>query len=180
MKWTPLRSAIRARFADSLVHRVDIHQARYRRTLEETGRIWITVDRREIISFDTGRYVARREEIAHQMRSGEGPFGLSANSTHAEYLAADAAAAAHLRRAGLYDDYSALKDLEESLSMSLERMLASESPLVRALAVIDRRFGKRRLRQFDPECAEHALVRELLTVRRSAEGVAVTHARGGG
>lgn len=64
----------------------------------------------------------------HRGSPGYPPGALSA---HAEYLDADAAAVAHLRRAGLYDDYSALTDLEASLSKSLDGMLASESPLLR-------------------------------------------------
>lgn len=45
MKWTPLRTAIRARFADSIADRLDIHQARYRRTRSTSMRMrqqWLT------------------------------------------------------------------------------------------------------------------------------------------
>lgn len=171
MKWTQLRAAIRARVAPALKKRLDLHQARYRRTREETGRVWLTLDRAEIASFDTESYVARRAALANEARAGVGPFALSVASNHAEYLAADEAAVALLRRRGEYDDYSALEDLEASLSWSLDRMLVAESPLIRALAVVDCRFGKRRLLGATLEPTEHALVRTLLGVRREAEGL---------
>lgn len=133
--------------------------------------MWLTLDRAEIASFDTESYVARRDALANEARAGTGPFALSVASDHAEYLAADAAAVALLRRRGEYDDYSALQDLEASLSWSLDRMLVAESPLVRALAVVDRRFGKRRLLGTTLGPTEHTLVRTLLVVRREAEGL---------
>jgi hypothetical protein len=173
MKWTKLRAALAERTAPSLGSRVAIHQARYRRTLEEIGRVWLTLDGRELISFDTSRYVAKRAQISHDMRSGTGPFALGAESNHEEYLAADAAARDHLRRAGEYDDYSALEDLEAFLSLSIDEALQSPSPLTRALAVVDRRVGKRRLRQLLDQPDEHPLVRDLTMARGAAEGIRV-------
>ena len=173
MKWTKLRAALAARTAPSLGSRLAIHQARYRRTLEEVGRVWLTLDGRELISFDTSRYAAKRAQISHDMRSGTGPFALSAASSHEEYLDADSAARDHLRRAGEYDDYSALEDLDAYLSLSIEEALESPSPLVRALAVVDRRVGKRRLRQLLVQPDEHPLVQVLLVARTAAEGIGV-------
>src|SRR4051812_44441067 len=116
MSWSKLQHAVLDRIAPSVRGRVAVHQARYRNTREEAGRVWITLDGQELISFATADYVARRAKLAHEMRSGVGPFALSAASDHAEYLAADAAAVAQLRERGEYDDYSALRDLEDFLS----------------------------------------------------------------
>ena len=170
MPWSCLRAAAKERMAPSVRDRIAIHQARYRRTREEVGRVWITVDGREVASFDTNRYIAKRAQLEHDIRSGIGPFGLSATSNRAEYQTADAAAKALLRSTGEYDDYSALADLEAYQSLAIEDALASLSPLVRALAIIDQRVGKRRLRAFDPR-SEHPLVQELYHVRCAAGGI---------
>jgi len=53
MQWSKLRSALMERVALSLRDRLAVHQARYRRTQEEVGRVWITLDGRQLISFDT-------------------------------------------------------------------------------------------------------------------------------
>jgi hypothetical protein len=54
------------------------------------------------------------------------------------------------------------------VSSSLEDALASPSPFIRALALLDRRVGKRRLRLMEVE-NEHPIVRELFALRWTAE-----------
>ena len=53
MRWSQLKTNLEALRAPALKKRVGLHQARYRYTLEEVGRIWLTIDSREIASFDT-------------------------------------------------------------------------------------------------------------------------------
>jgi hypothetical protein len=171
MRWTQLRTALHDFLAPSLRDRLAIHQARYRVTREEAGRVWLELDGRELISFDTATYVARRYQIGRDIRSGIGPFASPEGSGYAGYLNADAVARAFLRRTGEYDDYSALRDLEDYLSLSIEDALVSESPLVRALAYADRRVGKRRLRSLQPTESEHSLVRAIYDARVAADRV---------
>jgi hypothetical protein len=172
MRWQQLVTALRDRVAPSLRDRIRLHQARYRYTREEVGRVWLTVDGREIVQFDTSTYLRRRSELAAEFRAATPPQPSSDRpSEPLKSLDADEAAAEILRRAGKYDDYGALADLEAYLSLPIEEALASPSPLVRALAVIDRRVGKRRLRALAPMKAEHPLVRELYELRCDAEGI---------
>ena len=84
---------------------------------------------------------------------------------------ADAAEAA--RRAGVHGDADVLHELEAYLSLPVDVALASESPLLRALAVLDARVGKRRLRALAATPDEHPLVAALLHLRCDAEGVRV-------
>ena len=60
--------------------------------------------------------------------------------------------------------------LLESLSLSIERMLKHRSPIVRGLALLDQRCGKRRLARFDA-AAEHPFVQDMLEFRCAAEGI---------
>lgn len=171
MPWRQLATALRERLAPSVRDRIALHQARYRYTREEVGRVWLTIDGREVIQFDTSSYIRRRALLGAELQAayggdGEGPI----RTGHGEYRSADEAARDILRRAGEYDDYSALADLEASLSLAIEDALRSPSPLVRALAVMDRRIGKRRLRAMAPLEGEHPLVRELHALRCAAEG----------
>ena len=171
MPWTRLQKALADRLAPSMRAHIAIHQARYRNTGEEAGRVWLTLDGRELISFDTSRYVARRAQIVNEMRAGVGPFGLSATSDYGEFLDKDRAAVEWLRRAGEYDDYCAIADLEAYLSMSIDEALASPAPLLRALAMADRRLGKRRLKSLSLPSTEHPTVRHMLHARCQAEGI---------
>jgi len=63
------------------------------------------------------------------------------------------------------------KDLFCSLSLTVEEMLGHNNPVIRALAIIDARYGKRRLATFDP-ITEHQLVQRLYNLRCEAEGIA--------
>lgn len=132
MRWTQLRTALKERLAPCLRDRVALHQARYRYTREEVGRVWIALDGRELMSFDASRVAAGRAAAA--------------------------------------GDDSVLSELEAYLSLTIDGALASSSLLVRALAVCDRRVGKRRLRSLDTT-GEHALVRELFAARCACEGL---------
>lgn len=166
MRWSQLKSNLDALRAPALGQRVALHQARYRYTREEVGRIWITVDGREIVSFDTSSYLRRHAQLRAGLEQSMG--GAGADSTGLE---PDKRATEMLRESGQYGDYQALDDLEAYLSLSIEDALVSPSPLIRALAVIDRRVGKRRLRTLDAGTLEHELVRELYRLRCDAEGI---------
>lgn len=170
MPWHQLAVSLRDRLAPSLRGRVKFHQARYRYTREEVGRVWLTVDGREVIQFDSSTYIRRRAELSATLRAAL-PGGPEPVPGSAEYDAADASAVAQLREAGLYDDYCALADLEAYLSLAIEDALSSPGPLMRALAVVDRRVGKRRLRAMAPLRHEHPLVQELYALRCAAEGI---------
>jgi hypothetical protein len=171
IRWSKLKGSLDALRAPKLRKRVALYQARYRYTREEIGRIWVTVDGREVASFDTSTYIRRRAELGadlFEIRRAETP---DQPPDHAAYLETDDRAREILRRAGQYDDYQAIVDLEASLSLPIDDALTSPSPLVRALAVIDRRVGKRRLRTLQVGSLEHALVRQLYLLRCEAEGV---------
>ena len=155
MRWTQLKSRLSELVVPELRDRIALHQARYRYTREEVGRVWLTIDGREVAQFDSSTYVRRRAEMACALER-------DSDMTSPE---ADAAARQELREAGLYDDYEAIADLERYLSLSIDDALASPSPLVRALAVIDRRVGKRRLRALAANPIQHPLVRQLLLLR---------------
>lgn len=166
IRWSKLRAELEDRITPSLRGRVALHQARYRHSREEVGRVWLELDGRELISFDTTSYIAKRSRLASELEDVR-PTGPDADGAGTSQNVDEAAKDA-LRRAGEYDDYSALVDLESYLSLSIDDALRSPSPLLRALAVIDRRVGKRRLQVLAPLTSEHPLVRELFKARIEA------------
>jgi len=170
MRWSQLKTALSELCAPELRSRVALHQARYRYTREEVGRVWVTIDGREVAYFDTMSYIRRRSELGAALLTPQSGGGeTSSPNAHFE---ADEKARAALRASGQYDDYEALADLEAYLSMGVDAALRCPSPLVRALAVIDRRVGKRTLRKLAVG-AEHQLVPELYLLRSAAEGIDV-------
>lgn len=165
MQWSKLRSTLEARFSPALRGRVALHQARYRHAREEVGRIWLAVDGTELAAFPTGARWRQVRLEADRLLAERGP------STPASWDAAVAEAAEAVRERGGAGRDDALDELEASLSLPVEAGLASESPLLQALAVLDARVGKRRLHALLQAPPEHPLVRAVLDLRCAAEGV---------
>lgn len=166
MRWSKLKSLVEERFAGSLRSRVALHQARYRYPAREMGRVWIAVDGRELVSYATGDSWKATAAVADDLMNAHQAWG-----SPAAYNQACDEAAAVVRRAGVYSDNDASSELFEYLSLSVEEALHSPSPLHRALAVLDARVGKRRLRVLAAALDEHPLVRELLALRCEADGI---------
>jgi hypothetical protein len=175
MQWSKLRSTVESRFAPALGRRVTLHQARYRYTREEVGRVWISVDGRDSASFATGAAARDTGDEAVRLLDEHDARETTAAD---EQAAADASATA--RASGVYSDRDAIAELRAFLSMPVEEALASPSPLLRALAVLDARVGKRRLAALAAAPDLHPLVRTLLAVRCDAEGVRVAPPGGPG
>jgi beta-phosphoglucomutase-like phosphatase (HAD superfamily) len=146
--------------------RVRLHQARYRHAHEELGRVWIAVDGEERAAFATGARWRHVREAADRLMDEREAWG-----SPAAYEQAVADAAETARQAGIYGDEDVLNELEAYLSLPVDAALASTSPLLRALAVLDARVGKRRLRELASAPDEHPLVTALLRLRCDAEGV---------
>jgi hypothetical protein len=154
------------RLAPSLRGRLAVHHARYRTSLEEQGRIWIQIDGREVAAFKTLPAERRRRQITDQLMDANNAWG-----SPAAYTAADRLAGELLVKAGEQSDYAAWSDLEGYLSLAIDDALDSSSPLIRALAIADRRTGKRRLRDLHIGPRDHPLVREVWATRCKAEGI---------
>jgi hypothetical protein len=172
MRWSKLKSGLAELRAATVADRVAIHQARYRHSREELGRVWLTIDGKEIASFETATYARRRAELESELfalrrddSGGRAPGMVAFTEVQGD-------AEEILRRDGAYDDSRALADLEAYLSMPFEQALTSSTPLLRALAMTDRRLGKRRLRSLQVGPGEHELVRTLYKLRCEGEGIA--------
>ena len=79
------------------------------------------------------------------------------------------------RRAGVLSQEEFYALLHEYLRSSIAKSLKAEDAITRALAVIDARVGKRRLRQLANYPDEHPLVRMLLALRCEAEGISISN-----
>jgi hypothetical protein len=168
MRWSQLKSRIESFLAPSLAERVALHQARYRQTHEEVGRIWVTIDGREVADFATHKGWRNVRTLADQLMDERQAWG-----TTAAYAEATTDAESQLRSQGEFSDATALDLLEQYLSLPFEEALSSSNPLLRALAIADRRLGKRRLRSIQLTPDDHPLVRELYTARCLAEHVEI-------
>jgi len=156
MAWSRLRARWRELLAPSVVDRVDAHMAGYRKAYEGRGRAWLTVDGQELVSFCEFKFEnAVRTEGRRECPTGW-PFTDSATQK--------------VWAVGLRRPPYLLDAMATCIGSSIEQLLESPDPLVRALAMLDRRLGKRRLALVAAK-SEHPWVVRMHHVRCEAEAV---------
>jgi len=165
MQWSKLKERIEERLAPSLGKRVEMRFTTYRIMQDEYGRGWITVDKHEIVEMSDHKFLNQRAYIERGNLSFD-DWILAGQPAYAGPRAGTV-----LHQQGVYGGWEYTTALRKSLSLSLEDMLGSDNGIIRALAILDRRLGKRRLREMAFTADEIPLVRTLYALRCEAEGV---------
>jgi hypothetical protein len=130
--------------------------AGYRKAYEGRGRVWLTMDGVEVASFCEFEFEnAWREEGRRERKTGW-PF------TETAYV--------KIRASGMRDRSDFLDAIGTCIGNSIAKLLNSPDPTVRALAMLDRRLGKRRLARIDG-ASDHPLVAQFYRLRCEAEGI---------
>lgn len=137
--------------------RVEAWATLYRKPAATDGRGWITLDGVQIHSMSD--------------MPGDAAWKALGEATDAAAEAEPGTAESDWTRRGenFFTHAHFHADLEDYVQTTVEDLLTSECPLRRALAMLDRRLGKRRLRLADIE-TEHPLVQTLHRIRAEAEG----------
>lgn len=144
MRWSEIRSRVENEFAEDIKKRVSIHFTRHH-DRSRSGRAWITIDGKEIANCcDWSAYYPNPD---HK------PSYKDDLTKYGEFTARD-----------FKDACWAL------LHQGVEVCAASPNPIFQALAVLHRKFGKRRLLMLvDKTSDTHPLVRYLAELRLSSE-----------
>lgn len=150
MQWSQLKKRTESHFADSIKGRIKIGSTSYHHAHDEEGRGYIQIDGKEIINmcsykFYGQQYVRSREE--------------------------DREAIEHdLNQNNLFSQSNWHEALFDYLNLSIESILKSSNPLIRAMGMLDSRLGKRSLQKIQIG-HEHELVKRLYELRVQAEGI---------
>ena len=156
MSWSAIKKRYEAFLCDAFRKRVNIHITSYRRDAERgdgnlaaasLGRGWIELDGKELLSLSG-------KDAAAIVTDPAGPSPQRIDSA--------LWSASSVGRQGLYEA------VEGYPQLSIEQALHSESFVVRGLAMLDRRLGKRRLAQLDT-AQEHPFVQLLWRLRHEGE-----------
>lgn len=155
MIWTKLKKIAEALIADTLQGRVEYHLARYgkRGVSSFMRRGWITLDKDEIANFSTVKRVRKVFDLTGKWYSD------------------NARALAYLDEEGIFTRDDFVNGLEEYVGLQVEDAISSSKPIIRAVAMFDRRLGKRRLMTMSLRVDEHRLVKNFYQIRCQAEGL---------
>jgi hypothetical protein len=164
-KWSKIKSAFEQNFCDELKGRVNIYFTRYRAQHEPESRFWVTVDGKEIITVSYMKWVIEYYGLADKIRETNNCTDFRDEKQKRGYYQAYDEAERILKAKGMLPDYEVADSLKAYPSMPFEEALNSNSPVIKALAMIDKRLGKRRLQEIRLSEKEHPLVKELYQLR---------------
>lgn len=170
MKWSQLKKRAEMLFADSVKKRVALHTTCCHKAPDRMGRAWITLDDKEIINMC---FFAEQNALWHEatrLQQANGCTDFRNPDHQAGYDAAYEKAKATLQDRSILRPEDFHQSLFQYLNTSIEDALVSPDPIIRAMGMLDRRLGKRRLASIDI-VNEHPLVRRLFEIRCEAEGL---------
>lgn len=150
MQWSRLKKMIESRFCDALAGRIQIHTTRYTKD-EEIGRFWIAFDGQTIFS-------------AHDA-PGAGSLGWLVKES------SEAATPSCVYWNRINGRYACEYSLKVYLNSSIEEAIETSDPIMRALALLDKRVGKRRLISFVPTEEDAPIVKHFYMLRCAVEGL---------
>ena len=148
MMWSKLKQRVEDRFSDNLHGRLKIYETRQRMGHNHNlGEIWLTLDKERIFSTSDMKGWQRVQAMLQEGRSYSQAF----DKTAAE---------------GTLPVYQSNALLFDSLSMTVEEMLVSNSVLIRGLAIADKRCGRRRLEKVETDLEnEHEFIQRIFLER---------------
>lgn len=172
MKWSKQKKLLESLLADSVKDRLKFHITRYGPGFStHMMRAWVTWDGSELVNFSNAEWYGDRYEIKEQLIKINGHVKLPAPDHPRGYITAYDQANEILNKQHRHSRDELVYAIEEHCTLSIEAALESEDPIIRALAIVDRRVGKRRLAKIDMMEVEHPLVRQFYTLRCEAEGL---------
>lgn len=155
MKWSKLKKTIEENFADCVKDSVKIYTTRYTGGSYFMVRGWITVDKIEIANFSTPdnykKYEWNTPDIDERIPVEERTEGLSVEK-------------------GEFSRWDFLNSCWDYININIDDAVSSENPIIKSLAMLDKRLGKRRLKLIDKKNL-HPLVLTLLNLRLESENI---------
>lgn len=170
MRWSKAKKLLEELLADSVKERVQFHVTSYGPGHSSTmARAWITWDKKEVVNMSSVEWLMERNGLASQIYYQAANFAdLQQKGNY--YLALDEADRISQEK-GLFSRSQFEEAVEEYLKLSITGAMDSHNPIIKALSMLDRRLGQRRLKQLQFNRTEHSLVRLFFTLRCQAEGL---------
>lgn len=170
MKWSQLKKRIEANFADSLAGRVQVWVTRYRNSPEHDGEAWFTLDGERFAGLSTAGFFKQINQTDTELRATTDAPSEYSNENADAYWQVRTDAERLTREAGQAPLWDFTNACHSYLSSSIDEALNSDDLFLRALVMLDRRFGKRRLQKFNSS-NESPLVKQLFELRCELEGI---------
>ena len=189
MQWSKLKKRVEALFSENIVGRVGLYSTRYGTDRDSSiGRAWITIDGVEVFNclgdsawhgkllereYDSDVFepISPTYDDCKNANQYKERFNLHLNSD--EYKNHEKKRN-EIEQQLINDNIFHQSDLGMAMydypNLSIEEILNSEDIFIRALGMLDRRVGKRKLKSMKIE-KEHLLIQKLYQFRIESEGI---------
>jgi hypothetical protein len=139
MQWSKRKKKVEGFFSELVRGRVELRSTHYRGSHDEEGRGYITFDKNEIWSMCTLSFYSVEYDRIDEIVERENITPYEAQKIAYDELASE----------GKFNQYTFYDSLDEYCNNSIDSSLTSDNLLIRCLAMLDARLGKRRLRTLD-------------------------------
>lgn len=157
--WSSVRKKLEQNFlCEKLRGRVQYFFTHYRKSHDEEARVCVRVDGKEYVmgnpyNYYVKGYVHLEKEIKRAMQIPMRVWDFDENVF--EYDEENTAVEEYIKKRQIIDGefsaYQIMKSIEEFLQMNIDDALQSDNPILKMLALLDRRVGKRRLQKLAEE-----------------------------
>jgi hypothetical protein len=150
MPWSKLRSTIRGLICPELRQRIDFHVTSYRHSHDEAEKAWITIDGKRILTsswYQHQWYGWPKDAKGRLDREAQFPKHIN-KEKHEVHLPQEFGDA-----------------LRAYVDLPIGAALKSANPFIRALSIVDRRTGKRKLQAMKITDDDHSLVKAFYALR---------------
>jgi len=145
---------------DSLKGRIQYFATRYRGAHDQTGRVAIRLDGKEIFNSDYFDWAIKHHEAWEKIKAST------------EEISYERAHLSALNQGG-FDQHEFYRAFHSYNNSSIDESLRSSDPVVRLFAIMDKRVGKRRLHKLLPEIElQPVWLQSFFRLRLEAERIA--------
>ena len=159
MQWSKLKSRVKAFTCPELKDRIDFHVTQDRKAHSWISESWVTVNGERI--FDCGSRTYARE-AAYEFLSHE------ESSSDVEVEDGNWSIQDALKRREIHEPQHMGEAMRAYLDLPIDQALGSDNPFIKALAMVDRRVGKRTIAKLEVDKLEHSLVKAFYELRRDS------------
>ncbi|WP_396151441.1 hypothetical protein [Flavobacterium sp.] len=156
MKWSKLRKELKDRLADNLKDRLDYHLTTYKNSTGYIGRAWITWEGKEILNFSN-------QDTWNEFQSYSNELAETHYISHEGIKTTDRTEGKIMEK-GEFSKYDFADNAFRFLNLNVQDAIKSNNPIIRALAVVDKRIGKRTLSELN-KAENHPMIKQLIELR---------------
>jgi hypothetical protein len=180
LQWSKTKSTLEHFLSDKLKGRIQIYATVYRKFHDGPSRVWITFDKKEILSASDVAYAVKHEKVYQQIKEEKNLKSIPYNANwdvmfnseeRQELSRASDDTEEFLINQYIFESYHLYALFMNYASLSIEEAMNSENIIIKAYSMLDSRLGKRRLEKLEFTNETHPLIVDFYKIRCGVEGI---------